>query len=41
MQIYIETNLMYGFDKQKMFRVGYMTENIGLNQELRGYNQKS
>lgn len=34
-------NLMYDFNKQKTFRVGYIAGNNKSNQEYKGHNKKN
>lgn len=39
MQVYIESNLIYNFDRQKTFRAGYMARNSRSSQEHRGHDE--
>lgn len=40
-QVYIESNYIYGFDRQKTFRAGYMTGNRQSNRGHRRYDGKN
>lgn len=39
--VHIKSNFIYGFNKQKTFKAGYMAENSKWSLEYRGYNKKS
>lgn len=41
MQIYIESNDVYNFDKQKMFRPKYIVRNTRSSQKYRMHDEKS
>lgn len=41
MRIYIESNLMYGFDRQRIFKAGYIVKNIRSSQEYKRYGKSN
>lgn len=41
MRIYIENNLIYGFNRQKTFKPKYMIKNIRLSPRHKAYNENS
>lgn len=41
MQIYMKNNLIYDFDRKKMFKARYIAKNNRLSQKYRGYDKKN
>ena len=41
MQIYMESNLVYSFDRRWMFRPGYIARNIKLSQKHKRHDENS
>ena len=41
MRVYLGSNHMYGFDKQRTFRAGYIAGSSGLSQEHRKHDESN